>query len=86
MRTKEIRQQETETVFGKTNYIILLVGSILIMTGYLLMSGEGSTLTAYNPDIFSILRIRVAPIVCLAGYLINVYGIIYVSKSMRKKE
>lgn len=86
MRTKEIRQQETETVFGKTNYIVLLLGSILIITGYILMSGEGSTLTAYNPDIFSTLRIRVAPIVCLAGYLINVYGIIYVSKSMRKKE
>ena len=42
---------------SKINYIILLIGSILIITGYVLMSGEGSTPAAYNPDIFSKLRI-----------------------------
>ena len=62
---------------SKINYIILSIGSILIITGYVLMSGEGSTPAAYNPDIFSGLRIRVAPIVCLTGYLINIFGILY---------
>ena len=42
---------------SKINYIILSIGSILIITGYVLMSGEGSTPAAYNPDIFSRLRI-----------------------------
>ena len=28
---------------SKINYIILSIGSILIITGYVLMSGEGST-------------------------------------------
>lgn len=62
---------------SKINYIILSIGSILIITGYVLMSGEGSTPAAYNPDIFSGLRIKVAPVVCLTGYLINIFGILY---------
>ena len=62
---------------SKINYIILSIGSILIITGYVLMSGEGSTLAAYHPDIFSETRIRIAPSVCLLGYLLNVFGILY---------
>lgn len=65
---------------GKINYIILLLGSILIIVGYVLMSGEGSTPAAYNPDIFSKLRICVAPVSCLLGYLLNVAGIMIHTK------
>ena len=75
MGTKIMKQNET--VFGRRNYVILLIGSIIIIVGYLFMSGEGSPPAAYNPDIFSRLRIRVAPIVCLTGYLINIFGILY---------
>lgn len=77
MGTKIMKQKETETVFGRRNYMILLIGSVIVIVGYLFMSGEGSTPATYNPDIFSGLRIRVAPVVCLAGYLINVFGILY---------
>ena len=77
MKTKIVKEKEQETVLSKKNYIILIIGSILIIAGYILMSGEGSTPAAYNPDIFSGLRIRVAPIVCLTGYLINIFGILY---------
>ena len=77
MRSKRRREEEIKTVLGKRNYVILIIGSILTIIGYILMSGEGSTPAAYNPDIFSGLRIRVAPIVCLTGYLINIFGILY---------
>ena len=77
MKSKMMKQKETETVFSRRNYMILLIGSVVIIAGYLLMSGEGSTPAAYNPDIFSGLRIKVAPIVCLAGYLVNIIGILY---------
>lgn len=80
MESKIMKQKETETVFGRRNYMILLIGSAVIIVGYLLMSGEGSTPAAFNPDIFSGLRIKVAPIVCLAGYLMNIFGILYRSK------
>ena len=62
---------------GKRNYVILIIGSILTIIGYILMSGEGSTLAAYNPDIFSGIRICIAPLLCLLGYLLNVFGILY---------
>ena len=80
MRSKRIREEEIKTVLGKRNYVILIISLILIIIGYILMSGEGSTLAAYNPDIFSRLRICFAPIICLLGYLLNVVGIIYITK------
>ena len=77
MKTKIVKEKGQETVLSKRNYIILIIGSILIIAGYILMSGEESTLAAYNPDIFSGIRIRIAPLVCLLGYLLNVFGILY---------
>ena len=77
MRSKRIREEEIKTVLGKRNYVILIISLILIIIGYLLMSREGSTLAAYNPDIFSGIRIRIAPLLCLLGYLLNVFGILY---------
>jgi len=40
------------------------------------MAGPGSTEQAFNPDIFSTRRIVVAPMFCLAGYLLIVVGIL----------
>ena len=77
MKTKIVKEKEQETVLSKKNYIILIIGSILIIAGYILMSGEGSTLGAFHPDIFIVTRIRIAPLVCLLGYLLNIFGILY---------
>lgn len=77
MKTKIVKEKEQKTVLSKKNYIILISSSILIIAGYILMSGEGSTLAAYNPDIFSKSRISVAPVLCLLGYLLNIFGILY---------
>lgn len=56
--------------------IILLIACMLIIIGYLLMSGDGTTEQAFNPDVFSTRRIVVAPMLCLAGYLLIVVGIL----------
>ena len=55
---------------------IIIVASLLVATGYLLMSGPASTGQAFCPDIFSPRRIVVAPMLCLAGYLLIVVGIL----------
>lgn len=55
---------------------ILTMACVFIIVGYILMSGPGSTEQAFNPDIFSPRRIVVAPILCLAGYLLIVVGIL----------
>jgi hypothetical protein len=41
------------------------------------MSGAGSTEEAFNPEIFSTRRIVVAPMLCLAGYLLVIVGILW---------
>jgi len=60
-----------------TSHRIVFVACALIVTGYILMSGSGSTEQAFNPEIFSTRRIVVAPMLCLAGYLLIVIGILY---------
>lgn len=54
----------------RINYIFLTIGIIIIIVGFVLMSGKGTTEDIFNPDIFSDIRIKVAPLVCLFGYLL----------------
>lgn len=61
--------------FDRVNYILIAVSMVVIIVGFLLMSGPGSTEAAYNPDIFSARRIKVAPIVCLVGFVAMVYAV-----------
>ena len=62
--------------FYRVNYILLAVGMAVVIIGFILMSGDGSTEAAYNPDIFSARRIKVAPVVCLAGFVSMIYAVI----------
>jgi hypothetical protein len=48
------------------------------------MSGSGSTETAYDPDIFSARRIKVAPLVCLAGFVSMIYAVVRRPKGENK--
>lgn len=66
---------------GKTNLIICGVAILLIIAGFLLMTGPATTFeSGFEPDIFSARRIKLAPIVCLAGFVLMVVGILYPSK------
>ena len=62
--------------FDKMNYILLAVGMAVVALGFILMSGGSSDETAYNPDIFSVRRIKVAPVVCLLGFVSMIYAVI----------
>ena len=55
--------------FDRMNYILLAIGMAIVVIGFLLMSGSGSTETNYDPDIFSARRIKLAPAVCLFGFV-----------------
>lgn len=75
-------QGEKEFAFGKENYIITIVGFVCIVTGFILMSGGGSEdPTVFSEEIFSARRITVAPVVVLLGFAIEIFGIMYRSKS-----
>lgn len=63
--------------FNKKNYILLAIGMAVIILGFILMSGSGSTEEVFNPDIFSARRIKLAPVVCFAGFIFIMFGIMY---------
>ena len=62
--------------FDSMNYILLAVGMAVVVLGFILMSGSGSTEMSYDPDIFSARRIKVAPAVCLLGFVSMIYAVI----------
>lgn len=66
--------------FDRMNYILLAIGMAVVVIGFILMSGPGSTETSFNPDIFSATRIRIAPVVCFAGFAFIIYGIMHKPK------
>lgn len=65
-----------DLAFDKVNYILLAIGMAIVIIGFLLMSGSGSTEKAYDPDIFSARRIKVAPVVCLVGFVSMIYAVV----------
>ena len=49
---------------------------MVVILGFILMSGAGSDETVFNNDIFSVRRIKVAPVVCFVGFISIIYAII----------
>ncbi len=66
--------------FGRMNFILLAVGMLIVIIGFILMSGSSTTPDAYNPDIFSARRIKVAPLVCLLGFVSMIYAVVHKPK------
>lgn len=73
------RKQEAKTnfIFGKKNYKWMFIGLGFIVLGFILMSGGGSDdPNVFNPEIFNIRRIRLAPTLVLIGFGIQIYAIL----------
>lgn len=64
-------------VFGKNNIILILAGIGVTLIGFVLMIGGGSEdPTVFNEaELFSPMRITVAPFLVIAGYCVVIYGI-----------
>ncbi|MGN0233751.1 MAG: DUF3098 domain-containing protein [Bacteroidaceae bacterium] len=63
--------------FDKKNYVLLAIGMLIVIAGLILMSGSGSSEGVFNPDIFSVRRIKVAPLVCLFGFVFIIFAIMH---------
>lgn len=73
--------------FSKLNYIICAASVVLIVIGFILMTGPSSSIEGgFEPDIFSTKRIVVAPMVCFFGFLLMIVGILYPNKQKETKE
>lgn len=75
--------QKNTFYFGKKNYQFMLIGLVLIALGFILMLGaDANTVNgkfdpnAWNEDVFSVLRIRIAPLLVIAGFAVEVFAIL----------
>ena len=64
----------------KLNLILIFISFLIIVIGFVLMVGAPSGETEYNPDIFSVRRITVGPMVALAGFVMMVFSILFKQK------
>jgi hypothetical protein len=88
---KEIKKPQTKTTdaadnqkvmpFGKMNYILVLIGIALIALGFILMIGGGSSdPDVFNEQMFNFRRLTLAPILVLAGFVVEIVAIFWKGK------
>ena len=69
--------KKAKMVLGKKNYVFIIIGCLVVILGFILMSGGGSE----NPNVFqeeelfSFRRITLAPFMVILGYGVVLYGI-----------
>jgi hypothetical protein len=71
------KQTLSSSLFTKDNYLWMLIGAVVVALGMFLMSGGKSTDPGvFNTnEVYSTLRITVAPILILLGLGIEIYAI-----------
>ena len=69
---------ESNFAFGKLNYSLMLAGVVLLVLGYILMIGGGSKdPNVFSQEIFSFQRMTLAPILIIAGFVVEVFAIMW---------
>ena len=73
-------------LFNKSNYTFLIIGVLLNVIGFLLMiGGAAEDLNEFNADeLFSPVRLTVAPILIVSGYIVIIYSIMKKSKGTKQ--
>ena len=72
---------KADFAFGKINYTLMLSGLGMIILGFFLMSGGGTKdPNVFSEEVFSPLRITVAPLLVLAGFVLEIYAIVKKAK------
>lgn len=73
---KKASSRNADFAFGKENYRLLLIGLAVIALGFLLMIGGGSgDPSEFSEGIFNFRRLTLAPLLILAGYIIEIFAI-----------
>ena len=75
---------QKKILFGKKNYIFLLLSTTIIALGFLLMSGGGSKdPNIFNPEIFNFRRIKLAPTIIIFGFILAIFSIFVKNKNSK---
>ena len=69
--------KKNKLLFGNRNYKFMILGLVFIAVGFILMSGGGSDdPNVFNEEIYNFRRIRLAPMLVVTGFIIEVYAIL----------
>ena len=69
--------KKNKFAFGKRNYKFMIIGILFIALGFILMSGGGSDdPNVFNEEIYNFKRIRIAPLIVIIGFAIEIYAIL----------
>jgi Protein of unknown function (DUF3098). len=72
----ETNNERKNFAVGKENLKLILIGFVIVVIGFVLMSGGGSSdPNVFDENIFSFRRITLAPIVVLVGFGFVIYAI-----------
>lgn len=79
-----MEKEKNTFYFGKENYKLMLIGIGIIILGFLLMMGHDANTKPdgtfspnyWNDDVFSIRRIRIAPLFVVVGFVVEIYAIL----------
>ena len=74
----KIPQGDEVMLYDKTNYILMVVGVVFIILGFILMSGGSNPdPNVFDPSvIYSTRRITIAPIVIVLGFIIEIFAVL----------
>ena len=75
---------EKDFMFPKKNMLLIAAGLVVVIIGFLLMTGS-KTVVDFNPDIYSVRRIVIAPMVSLAGFIFIIFAILHKRKPDTKE-
>lgn len=79
---KSKNSEGAQFAFHKQNYILVIVGLVILGIGFLLMIGGGSDDPAvFNYALFDFQRLTLAPILILTGYVIEIFAILWRPKA-----
>lgn len=77
--------EKRNLAFDKVNFIMMAVSMLIVVVGFILMSGTSSTEVHFNQDIFSTLRVKVAPVVCFVGFVSMIYAVMRKPKDNKEE-
>lgn len=82
---KQVNENSTKMVFEKTNYLLMIVGVAFIIIGLVLLAGGGSEdPSVFNEEIFNARRIKIAPLLMLIGFVLEIFAIMWKPKKVEQ--
>ncbi len=80
-----VKEPDFQMPLCRINFILMAVAALMIVGGFLLMTGAPATAEAFNPDIFSTRRIVVGPTIAFLGFVFMGVAIMWTGKKHKNE-